>query len=110
MSFKQAQSRLTHHQITKAIKLYTEDPLLWNPSILHRIFDLSEDECRNLLRYVQPMVMFGSRETEVVKQLQKTSYVVDVERLQNDKRYFPIIQALVFPKKTGNKDARVEDS
>lgn len=69
------------------IKIHLKDPLIWNLSVLSRIFKIDEEIMKGILEYVKPMVFYIDHRHEDFKQLIEFSEVVDVERLQNDKTY-----------------------
>lgn len=89
---------LTFGNLSKILRLYHTDPLTWNPSILCKIFNIPEDYCRNLVAYVQPFLHYANREVGLKKFIEKTSFVVDVQRLKVDKKYLSSVQRIVFPK------------
>lgn len=88
--------RLSTDIIQKIIKSHFSDPLSWNCSILSRIYNVPESYCEQLLLYVRPFVYYTTSDMDESKQLVKAPIVIDVERLQNDKKYLPFYQALTF--------------
>lgn len=74
--------KLTMQQITKFVKLYTNDPLIWNPSVLSRIFDIPECLGKELAHHVQPLCEYSGPQSDEVITLVKSSIVIDVTRLK----------------------------
>lgn len=88
---------LTFEKLGKLIKLHTSDPLIWNVSILSRIFKIREDYCDRLVNYVRPMVYLSTSRKDETKQLVNNPVVIDVARLKTDDDYLVIYKRIVFP-------------
>lgn len=86
-------------KLSKIIKYHLEDPLVWNASILSRIYKVHEEHCENLLRYVLPFLFYADFTMDQPKKLQKISVVIDVARFKRDPNYYEFFQRLVFLKK-----------
>lgn len=83
--------------LKKLLRFYHSDPLLWNPSVLGRIFNMPENYCEKILDYVKPMVYYANNKHDQAQQLMKTSYVVDIGRMKSDTNYLTTYKKLVFP-------------
>lgn len=90
---------LTLNKLAKLTKQYTGDPLLWNASVLARVFNLPEEPCTQVVRYVRPLVNRISRELDEPEKILKTSFVIDVGRLISDKKYARYYNSMRFPTK-----------
>lgn len=87
---------LTFAKLSRLVNYYTTDPLMWDTSMLCRVFKIPEDSCENLVKYVQPMVYYANSTMYESKKLMKTPVVIDVNRLKSDEKYLPRLQQLVF--------------
>lgn len=88
--------RITSEKLDQILCRHISDPLTWNPSVLSRIYDIPLDTCVKIFKYVKP---FAYRQDNTVNSTQKIlpiSFVIDVERLKEDKSYYPGIQKLSF--------------
>jgi hypothetical protein len=89
--------RLTLDKLSKLIKRYQSDPLIWNPSVLARIFRIPEDHCTRLAIYVRPMIHLNRNTGAGDEKLLETKFVVDVARLKSDDNYLVTYKRIVFP-------------
>lgn len=84
-------------RLKKLLRFYQSDPLIWNPSVLGRIFKVPEHHCENIVAYVKPMVFFATNEYDTVQRMMKTTFVVDVGRMKFDDNYLINYKKIVFP-------------
>lgn len=87
---------LTPQRLLKLLNYHYEDPLVWNTSILGKIFNIPEWYCDRLVNYVRPMIYKSDTTMSEAEKLIETKIVIDVERLKRDKSYMKLYQRLVF--------------
>lgn len=78
-------------------RFYISDPILWNPSILSRVFHIPEEYVKQIVWYVRPMMFYVHCDLEEPQKIHTSSVVIDLDRLKNDDRYLVDFKRLVFP-------------
>lgn len=84
--------------LNKIIQRNLEDAIIWNPSILSRIYKIDETYVKAILRYVYPMDMHVAQHMDSADKLMKSSIVIDTFRLKNDRSYLTDISSMKIPK------------
>jgi len=87
---------LTLSKVYDMVELHGNDPLIWNPSVLARIYRIPEEQCASLVNYVKPFIFFRNEETKLEREMTEYSTVIDLNRLKTDKGYMWDIQKLQF--------------
>lgn len=90
--------RVPFDKLRKLVTLYQKDPLIWNSSVLGRIYKLPEHYCENICFYVGPMVFYATNDHDEVQRMRQTAFVVDVGRFKTDENYLKKYKRIVFPK------------
>lgn len=88
---------LTHEKVKKITELHFEDPLVYNTSVLSRVFKIDERYCKEVVKFVRPLVYYGDSSVDEAKRLIKGAIVIDVDRLVSDEGYLMTYKRIVFP-------------
>lgn len=88
---------LTEGNLKKIVDLYYRDALVYNPSVLGRIYNLHEHHCSEVVNYLKPLVFFENNTMDETTKLVKGSIVIDVARLKSDENYLSAYKRIVFP-------------
>jgi len=88
---------LTPQKLRKMTELYTNDPLIWNASVLARVFRIPEDYCKHICRYVKPMIDWVSSKDGHVKLVEQRKIVIDLARFKTDESYLVVYKRIAFP-------------
>lgn len=95
---KQEQCRrtLTLENLEKILEYHVKDPLVWNESMLGRIYNVEENHCTTLCRYVLPFTQTARASKMGAEELLETQIVIDISLFKEDKSYLPLQQKLLF--------------
>lgn len=88
---------LQPEKLIKLVKLHRKDPLTWSPSVLSRIFKLSEHQSRMICCYVRPFLNLRPGENDESIAF-KRNIVYDIEAFKSDKGSMRVYRKIVFPK------------
>lgn len=88
---------LSFNTVDKIIERHLEDPLVWNTSVLGRIYKVPEDYCEAIVEYVKPMLFFISNKMDEPERMLKQKFVYDASRLKSDENYLVIYKRIIFP-------------
>lgn len=88
--------KLTLRNLDKLITTHARDPLVWNSSVLGRVYHVPEHYCQQLIYYVQPFTE-AARITEAgMETLIETQTVIDIERFKKDCNYLAEFKKFKF--------------
>lgn len=81
-------------------RYHISDPILYNYSVLSRVFHIPEEYVKQIVWYVRPIMYYAHSKIEKNEplKLHTTSIVIDLARLKNDDRYLVDIKKVIFPK------------
>lgn len=100
---------LTFEKAEKIVRYHTSDSILWNTSVLSRVFNIPENYVVGLVDYVKPMMYFSHCKRDEPEKMHETSFVIDVHRLQYDKNYLVEIQRLHFAQSDPNPELEQQE-
>lgn len=92
----QCDRTLTMDSLEKILDYHMQDPLKWNESVLGRTFNVNENHCVTLCRYVQPFTDIVWRSKPEVDKLIETSMVIDIGLFKRDQTYYSSVHKIAF--------------
>lgn len=93
---KNQHRQLTLERLSRLLCLNLSDPIVWNSSILSRIFKIPEEYGDYLIIYTKPLTYYSDNKVNEIIQKLKNPFVVDVARLKYDKTYELSYKKIVF--------------
>lgn len=101
----QSLRKLTLSNLLDIVSKYTEDPLIWNPHILGKIYKLPEPVTQAVCHNVCPQTYYFTYKSDEPEVILKPAAVIDIARFKTDHRYHRRLKKLVFH--DGEEPARV---